>query len=169
MRIPDVLIELYDRFPPIVHEVADGLDADDLHWRPSAEANSIGWLLWHPIRVQDDHISELLDEPQVWVTGDWASRFQLEPDPSNTGYGHAAADVDAVRPDGPAALTAYCDAVADRTRTFLGSVEEADLDRVVDERWDPPVTMGVRLVSVADDDLQHAGQAAYARGLLVQR
>jgi hypothetical protein len=28
------------------------------------------------------------------------------------------------------------------------------------------VTMGVRLVSVADDCLQHAGQAAYVRGLL---
>jgi hypothetical protein len=44
-------------------------------------------------------------------------------------------------------------------------VTPADLDRVVDKRWDPPVTLGVRLVSVVDDDAQHVGQAAYVRGL----
>ena len=49
---------------------------------------------------------------------------------------------------------------------MLTSLSADDLDRVVDRRWDPPVTLGVRLVSVADDGLQHAGQAAYVRGLL---
>src|SRR3954469_5525951 len=67
MRLPDVLIELYDRVPPLVRNAADGLDADDLQWRPSSEANSIGWLLWHLIRVQDHHVSELLEEPQLWT------------------------------------------------------------------------------------------------------
>jgi hypothetical protein len=37
---------------------------------------------------------------------------------------------------------------------------------VVDASWDPPVTLGVRLVSVISDDLQHAGQAAYLRGMI---
>jgi uncharacterized damage-inducible protein DinB len=166
MRLPDVLIELYDRIPPLVDEIVDGLDAQDLQWRPSVEANSIGWLVWHLIRVQDHHISELLVQPQVWSTGDWSSRFELDPDPTNTGYGHSADDVATVRPDGPEALTAYCDAVSSRTRDFLGGLDEPDLDRIVDQRWDPPVTMGVRLVSVAEDDIQHAGQAAYVRGLL---
>jgi hypothetical protein len=49
---------------------------------------------------------------------------------------------------------------------MLKDLTAPDLDRVVDRRWDPPVTLGVRLVSVADDSLQHAGQAAYVRGLL---
>jgi uncharacterized damage-inducible protein DinB len=169
MRLPDVLIELYDRIPPLVHDAADGLDAEALQWRPSSEANSIGWLLWHLIRVQDHHVSAVLEEPQVWTTGDWSSRFGLEPDPHKTGYGHSADDVGAVRPDGPEALTDYCSAVTSRTRTFLAGLDEAALDRVVDERWDPPVTLGVRLVSVADDDIQHAGQAAYVRGLLRRR
>ncbi|HEX2383802.1 MAG TPA: DinB family protein [Acidimicrobiales bacterium] len=166
MQLPDVLTELFDRIPPLVREVAGGLDADQLRWRPTPESNSIGWLLWHLIRVQDHHVSELVDEPQIWTTGDWSSRFGLEPDPRNTGYGHSGADVATVRPDGPDALTSYCDAVCARTRNFLRGLQEADLDRVVDKRWDPPVTMGVRLVSVAEDDLQHAGQAAYAKGLL---
>jgi hypothetical protein len=39
----------------------------------------------------------------------------------------------------------------------------------VDDYWDPPVTLGVRLVSVISDDLQHAGQAAFIRGVIDRR
>jgi hypothetical protein len=52
---------------------------------------------------------------------------------------------------------------------MLEVVGPADLARTVDDRWDPPVTLGVRLVSIADDSLQHVGQAAYLRGLLSAR
>ena len=98
--------------------------------------------------------------------GDWAARFGLSADASNTGYGHAPADVATIRPDRPEVLSEYLDAVFRRTRPMLAGLVPADLDRVVDTRWDPPVTLGVRLVSIADDSLQHAGQAAYVRGLL---
>ena len=54
-----------------------------------------------------------------------------------------------------------------RTLEFVGGLADDDLARVVDERWDPPVTLGVRLVSVIDDAVQHAGQAAYARGIIL--
>lgn len=63
-------------------------------------------------------------------------------------------------------LTGYYDAVHAQSLEALRALTAADLERVVDERWDPPVTLGVRLVSVLSDDLQHVGQAAYARGLL---
>ena len=74
-----------------------------------------------------------------------------------------------MRPDGPEALLGYHEVVAARTRRFLRACTAGDLDRIVDERWDPPVSMGVRLVSIADDDIQHAGQARYVRGLLERR
>ena len=100
------------------------------------------------------------------VSGDWAGRHGLEPDPSNTGYGHSGEEVAAVRPDSPEVLLDYLLEVQGRTTAMLEGLAPEDLDRVVDRRWDPPVTLGVRLVSIADDSLQHAGQAAYARGLL---
>jgi hypothetical protein len=162
----ELLVELYERIPPLVREAVEGLDAEQLQWRPTPAANSIGWLTWHLLRVQDHHLSEVLEQDQIWTTGEWASGFGLAPDPSNTGYGHSPEDVAAVRPTGPDAILAYCDAVTARTRRFLASLRPEDLDRIVDRRWNPPVTMGVRLVSVADDDLQHVGQAAYVRGLL---
>ena len=122
--------------------------------------------MWHLTRVQDHHVAELLGQDQVWVGGDWARRFGLAPDPSNTGYGHSADDVSTIRPADREVLLEYLQAVDIRTRSMLEGLLPADLDRIVDRRWDPPVTLGVRLVSVADDSLQHAGQAAYVRGLL---
>ena len=166
MDVRDLLIELFDRIPDEIAVAVDGIDADLLVQRPEPGANTIAWLVWHLTRVQDHHVSELLERDQVWVTGDWPARFGLDPDPDNTGYGHDAEDVARIRPDGVDALVGYYEAVAAQTRTLLDSITADDLDRVVDERWDPPVTLGVRLVSVADDDIQHAGQAAYARGLL---
>jgi hypothetical protein len=135
-------------------------------WAPADGANPVGWLIWHLTRVQDHHIADVLGTDQVYVSGSWAQCFGREPDPSDIGYGHSAADVAAVRPQGWEALVDYHTAVYDRTREFLHGLEPADLDRVVDESWDPPVTLGVRLVSILADDLQHIGQAAYVRGLL---
>jgi hypothetical protein len=93
----------------------------------------------------------------------------LEPDPDNHGYGHTPEQVAAVRPERPEVLLEYLEAVDARTSAMLESLTPADLDRIVDRRWDPPVTLAVRLVSIADDNLQHAGQAAYVRGLLETR
>jgi uncharacterized damage-inducible protein DinB len=166
VEIGDLLAELYGRIPGEIRTAVDGLDADELAARPAPAANSLGWLVWHLTRVQDHHVAELLGEEQVWVRDGWAERFGLEPDPHDTGYGHGPDQVATIRPDGPDMLVDYYDAVAARTTAFLRRLTAVDLDRVVDRRWDPPVTLGVRLVSIADDDIQHAGQAAYVRGLL---
>jgi uncharacterized damage-inducible protein DinB len=154
------------RVLPVVRAAVDDLGPDELVARPAWHTNPIGWLVWHLTRVQDHHLAELIGEDQLWVTGDWAGRFGLEPDPKNTGYGHSDSEVEAVRPESAEVLIAYLETVAERTAAYVAGLRPADLDRIVDRSWDPPVTLGVRLVSVAVDDLQHAGQAAYVRGLL---
>ena len=166
MDTASLLLELYGRIPPLAARAVNGLDRDELCRAPAPGANTIGWLVWHLARVQDHHISELLGTDQVWVSGNWAARHGLEPDPSNTGYGHSGEEVAAVRPESAQVLLDYLHEVQHRTTTMLAGLGPEDLDRVVDQRWDPPVTLGVRLISIADDSLQHAGQAAYARGLL---
>jgi hypothetical protein len=163
--VAPLLLELYGRIPPLARDAIDGVDLERLTESPTPGANTIAWLIWHLARVQDHHVAEIMATDQIWVGGDWAARFGLDPDPSNTGYGHSATDVAAVRPTTPEVLLEYLDAVDSRTRTMLKDLVESDLDRIVDERWDPPVTLGVRLVSIADDSLQHVGQAAFARGM----
>jgi hypothetical protein len=166
MDTASLLLELYGRIPPLAAGAVEGLSVEDLCLAPEPGANTVGWLVWHLARVQDHHVAELLGTEQVWVGGDWARRIGLEPDPSNTGYGHTAEEVASVRPENSAVLLDYLEEVQGRTTAMLEDLAPDDLDRVVDGRWDPPVTLGVRLVSIADDSLQHAGQAAYVRGLL---
>jgi uncharacterized damage-inducible protein DinB len=166
MEVADVYLELFGRVAPLAAKAVDGLTAEQLATPPGDGRNPIGWLVWHLARVQDHHVAELLGEPQLWETQPWPQRFGLDADPSNIGYGHEPADVAKVRPESAAALVEYHEAVQARTTGLLESLMPLDLDRVVDQRWDPPVTLGVRLVSIADDGLQHTGQAAYVRGLL---
>ncbi len=162
METRDILVDAYGRIREIVHRVTEGLDTEELAFRPDPDANSIGWLLWHLTRVQDDHISEIAGREQAWIT--CAQRFAMEPDPENTGYGHTTQDVAAVNPTAED-LRAYHDAVYDRTLSYLETIDADELERIIDHGWDPPVSVGVRLVSVIGDDLQHAGQAAYVLGL----
>ena len=165
MDINALLLELYGRIGPLARRAVDGLDRDQLVRLPAPGTNSIGWLIWHTARVQDHHVAELVDADQVWQRDDWASRFELEPNPANTGYGHTPDDVARVKPDRPESLLGYLAAVEEGTTAMLKTVGPADLDRIVDRRWDPPVSMGVRLISIADDSLQHVGQACYLRGM----
>ncbi len=166
MDVAALLVELYGRIVPLARDVVDGVEPSMLTRAPSHGANPIAWLVWHSARVQDNHVGEVMGVDQIWLGDDWAERFGLEPDASNTGYGHTAPDVARVQPVEPGVLVEYLDAVTHRTNAWLTTLGRDDLDRVVDRRWDPPVRLGVRLVSVADDSLQHLGQAAYARGLL---
>lgn len=168
MQTSDILIDAYGRIRELVHEITESLDADALSHRPDPDANSIGWLIWHLTRVQDDHVSEIAGRDQAWVSDGWAERFGMEPDPSNTGYRHTSDEVAAVETDGQL-LREYHDVVHARTVAYLETITADELERIIDYGWDPPVSVGVRLVSVIGDDLQHAGQAAYVRGLLERR
>lgn len=168
MNVNEVFGDLYGRIPPLVRDAVAGLDPTVLSTPPEPGANTIGWLVWHLARVQDAHMSELLGKEQVWQTGDIADRFDLPADPGNTGYGHTPDEVAEVRPTAEL-LVEYYDAVHARTEDYLAGLTPDALDEIVDERWSPPVTLGVRLVSVADDCLEHAGQASYVRGLLQRR
>ncbi|MFL6061522.1 MAG: mycothiol transferase [Marmoricola sp.] len=165
MEIDAVLIEAMDRVRQAVPEVVAGLDEDQLAWRPDPRANSIAWLVWHLTRVADDHVAEVAGVEQVWTRDGWYERFALPFPPEAHGYGQGADEVGQVRVAADL-LAGYHDAVAAMVHDYLGTLAAADLERVVDERWDPPVTLGVRLVSVIDDCAQHVGQAAYVRGML---
>lgn len=161
----DLLVDLLGRVREHVHDVLDGADEQLLLARPAPGANHVAWLVWHLTRVADDHLSALQDDvDQVWTEG-WADGFALPFDVADIGYGHDEDEVAAVRPSAEL-LRGYHDAVHDRAVHIVRGLEDDDFARVVDERWDPPVTLGVRVVSVLDDCLQHCGQAAYVRGLL---
>jgi hypothetical protein len=165
----DLLVDALHRIRQVVHGAVDGLTAEQLSYRVDPQTNSIAWLVWHLARVQDDHVAELASTEQVWTSDGWVDRFGLPFERSATGFGHSQDEVAAVRGLSPELLTGYHDAVFEHSLGFVESLSDADFDRIVDSSWDPPVSLGVRLVSVISDDLQHAGQAALVRGIVERR
>jgi uncharacterized damage-inducible protein DinB len=162
----ELLADAFGRVQETVHEAVDGLSAAQLASRLDHDANSIAWLCWHLARVQDDHVADAFGVEQVWPG--FMARFGLPFGAGATGYGHSSSQVALVRIASGDLLTGYHDAVHEQTVALVSGITDADLSRVVDEGWDPPVTLGVRLVSVISDGLQHAGQAAFVRGILLR-
>ena len=158
-----MLTEAFGRVTEVYDEVAEGLDERALLHRPGGTGNSIAWLLWHLARVQDDHVAHLAGTPQVWE--EWQHRLGLPNGTDDIGFGHTSEQVDAIRITDPELLVGYHHEVTLATARYLQTVDERELEREVDQRWDPPVTAGVRLVSILGDCLQHLGQAAYVKGL----
>ncbi len=163
--VNDLLTDAFNRVQEEVHAVCEGLTIEQVTARPGPDANTVGWLVWHLTRVQDDHVAQVAGREQVWTSDEWSEWFGLPFEPGATGYGQTPEEVGAVVAS-PELLTGYYDAVHAKTLDYVKGLDEQDLDRVVDAQWDPPVTLDVRLMSVVSDDLQHIGQAAYVRGLL---
>jgi hypothetical protein len=159
-----ILADAFERIRAEVESVLDGADDKLVRWRADDEANSIAWLVWHLTRVQDDHVAKAFDRPQLWHQEGWAERFALPFVADEIGYGQNPREVGRVLVS-PELLSGYHSSVAARTARLVGEMSDGDLGRIVDKRWDPPVTLAVRLVSVIADDLQHVGQAAFVKGL----
>ncbi|WP_067706812.1 mycothiol transferase [Nocardia yamanashiensis] len=169
MTSAELLVDAFGRVRENVHGAVAGLSQEELAARVEPGANSIAWLIWHLTRVQDDHVAEVAGIEQVWTAAGWAKRFELPFDDAATGYGHGSAEVAELGGVSAELLIGYFDAVHAQTVDYVSKLVDADLPRIVDTRWDPPVTLGVRLISVVDDDIQHSGQAAFIRGLLLRR
>lgn len=166
-----VFLEAFGRTPELVATALEGLSATELTRRIEPGANTVAWLVWHTARMQDSQVAAARralgrrDASQVWTAQGFDERFGLDLGSENVGYGMTPEQVGKVR--APAdLLAAYHQAVHDDTVAFLGDLAETDYDRVVDTRWDPPVTLLARLVSIEQDAVQHLGQAAYVRGVI---
>jgi uncharacterized damage-inducible protein DinB len=169
MDCKDLILDGLGRIEEHMRTYLHGLSPEQLVFRPHAEANSIGWLAWHLTRVQDDHLADLAGRPQAWMDEQWHARFGRPADANDTGFGHTSAQVAALQPSSAQLLIDYYAAVHARSAEYVRSLTCEDLDRELDEPWDPPVTVGVRLISVLDDCMQHGGQMAYIRGLIEAR
>ena len=166
MTSASLLTDAFERVRETVYDAVMGLTAEQLAFRPYPAGNSIAWLVWHLTRVQDDHVAGVAETAQVWESGEWAPRFGLPAGSMDTGYGNTSQQVATITVESAEVLTTYYDAVHERTIRYVRTLTDDDLPRIVDKAWDPPVTLGVRLVSVINDDTQHAGQAAYLRGMI---
>lgn len=164
-----LLTDGFGRVRQNVHAVLAQLTPAELDEHLEPGTNTVTWLIWHLTRVQDDHLAEFTGHGQRWQSEGWQRTFDLPLAADDTGFGHSPEQAAQVGNITAEHLSAYHDAVHQATTTFLAGLTDNDLDQVVDSSWDPPVTLGVRLVSVLDDDTQHVGQAAFVAGVLARR
>ncbi len=163
------LLDGFERVHELIPAIVDGLSPDELTWRPDRDANSIGWLLWHLARVEDSHLADLDGSQQLWTKDGWAGAFHLPYDDTDIGFGQDSETVGQFFVADPMLLVRYPEAVHDRTRDVVSPLTDSDQERIIDDSYDPPVTVGARLVSVVNDITQHVGQASYVRGLVERR
>lgn len=164
-----LLIDGFGRIADGVPSVLDDLSPADLLWRPDPSANHMAWLIWHLTRQQDAQVAALGEHEQAWIAGGFVGRFDLPYDPDAHGYGMSADEIGAFPETDTALFVDYQRATFAVTETFLSDLTADDLERVIDDRWDPPVTVASRVVSVMDDAAKHLGQAEYVRGLVQRR
>ena len=164
MEWRQLVINIYEQISQVLTMALEGLNQDDLNQQPKPDSNSVGWLAWHMTRVQDRAIASLAMEEQLWVKDGWHYKFNRPPDPQDFGLGHDVEDLVAFKSPDVLTLLGYHDAVLQRSKRYIGSLSETDLDRKLDHPKFP--TVGVRLVAAISDNLQHAGQVAYVHGLL---
>ena len=162
----DILIDAARRPVDSARQVLEGIGSDVLNQMPDGEHSSIAWLIWHAARQQDAQIADISDAPQVWQAQAWAEHFGVDRPVEANGFGDSPSEVARVRVDDSALLSGYLEAVVARVVDYVARLSPADLDDIVDVRWDPPVTRGARIISTIDDAVAHVGQAAYLRGLL---
>jgi len=145
-----------------IKTATDGLTDDQLHYRPTADTNSIAWLIWHLSRWRDRIGSRICVEDEIWVSGGWAEKFGIEAD--RTGLGDTPEQVEAFRVDRDL-LLGYAEAVHETTVKRVSGLTQDQFDRPVgyiqDERpaWNA-------LVSVLSDSGHHIGQVSYLRGMV---
>ncbi len=162
----DLIIDGYDRIFETLDPALKGLTKAELDKQPDSKSNPLGWTVWHLARGQDSQIADLAKTEQLWLKDGWHKKFKRPADAGDTGYGDSAAEVAAFRSPTAAVLLEYCRAVVAASNRYLKSIDVKELGRVLDEDYQPPPTVGVRIVSVMADSLEHAGEAAYIRGLI---
>lgn len=164
MPAKEVLIDLARRPQNAAEALRGALTPALLNAHPQHD-NSIAWLLWHAAREIDEQLALISGEEQVWTSAGFADRFGLRVGSHEHGYGHTPAQARAIIVHDPDLLIDHITAVVEAQVAFLTALEAGELSRIVDERWDPPVTLAARMISMSVDAAEHIGQAAYGAGM----
>ena len=165
MKATEVLTDIATRPIDAAEALRPKLDSTTLNAHPQGHDNSVAWLLWHSAREIDAQTAHLADAEQIWHTNGFDKRLDLGPAADSIGYGHTAEEARSIESDDADLLLAYLKESTDALVAYIRTLSDTDLDDVIDESWDPPVTRGVRIASIIDDAAQHIGQAAYVLGM----
>ena len=146
-----------------ITQATAGLTDEQLSYQPTAETNSIAWLVWHLSRWRDAISATICGEPQVWVCEGWAARYGMPGE--RTGMGDTPAQVTAFRVE-RAVLFGYVDTAHRVTVERVATLTPTQLVQPIVSHTGEKRPAWRALAGVCSDSAQHSGQIAYLRGLL---
>jgi uncharacterized damage-inducible protein DinB len=140
------------------------LKQGEYEWRPACGCNSIGLILFHISRSEDQFLSKILGKPQLWDTEKWYDK--LKTSQTEAGSHYTADQVNAFPcPDG-GNLAAYFEAARGRTGDALSAMSAADLGQKITVTPFPGETTVAAMFSlIVNHAAGHFGEMAYVRGI----
>jgi uncharacterized damage-inducible protein DinB len=144
-------------------DALDGLTADEMSWQPAPDANSIGWILWHMVRVEDMWIQFFAQfQTELWEAEGWHEKFGLPT--RDNGFGHTTEQVNNFPGVDLEQFLQYRAAVRASTLAYLDTLSPDDMETVPRERR-PEMSLGAMFRQIIGEMYQHVGHIAYLRGL----
>ncbi len=163
MTLSEFIVDALDKENGFLLDAVEGLGPDELAWQPAADANSIGWILWHMVRVEDMWIQFFAQfQTELWETGGWHEKFGLPT--RDNGFGHTAEQVNNFPGVDLAEFLRYRAAVRQATLAYLDTLTTEDMETVPRERR-PEMSLGAMFRQIIGEMYQHVGHIAYLRGL----
>ena len=163
MTLNDFIADALARESEFLLAALDGLTPDELAWQPAPNANSIGWTLWHMVRVEDMWIQFFAQfQTEIWERDGWNDKFGLPT--RDNGFGHTADQVANFPRINLAEFLHYRAAVRQATLDYLATLSPDDMHIVPRERR-PEMSLGAIFRQMLGEFYQHTGQIAYLRGL----
>lgn len=162
MELKGFIEESLTETQSVLLKVVDGLTPEELAWRPSLESNSIGFILWHTLRVEDIWIQRIAQrKQQVYEADGWYQKFGTEA--RDIGYNYSLEQLASFVVPSLDDLLAYGKSLREHTLKYLRALPVEKLD----EQMSPnrPDTIGYMLRHIIIEFSEHIGQIAYLRGL----
>ena len=145
-------------------EAVQDLTPQELAWRAGPEANPIGWILWHMLRVEDFWVQFFAQRQlELWERDGWHQKFGLPT--RDTGFGHTTEQVASFPALDLSELLKYGEAVRASTLAYLRGLGPADFQVIPRERR-PDMSIGGMFRQIVGELFQHQGHIAYLKGLV---
>ena len=125
MTLDEFIVDALAREQELLLEAVQDLTPEELGWRAGPEANPIGWILWHMIRVEDMWFQFFVQrKTEIWERDGWNETFGLPT--RDNGFGHTQEQVADFPVLDLAALLRYGQAVRQATLEYLETLGPED-------------------------------------------
>jgi hypothetical protein len=168
MTLNQFIEDSLDQEQKLLAEVVSDLTSEELAWRPGPEANPMGWILWHMLRVEDMWVQFFAQRQlELWEREGWHERFGLPT--RDNGFGHTTEQVAGFPALDLTTLLQYGEAVRAGTLEYLSSLGREAFQAMPradrPDVWWHALSVGAMFYQIIGELYQHLGQLAYLKGL----